>query len=202
MKKTVSVQKMTAAALLIAVGIIIPAFSPLKILLEPASFTLASHVPIFLSMFISPLTAVAVSVGTTLGFFLGGFPLVVVLRAASQLIFAVVGAILLQKVPGIVGSFAKMLLFSFGIGLLHAVGEIAVVFPFYFGGNMAPGYYGQSFWVTVMGLVGLGTLVHSMLDFAIAQGILKAISRQKALGKLFQHNPYAFKTTPTAPAAK
>ena len=31
--------------MLIAVGIVIPLFSPVKIILEPASFTLASHVP-------------------------------------------------------------------------------------------------------------------------------------------------------------
>ena len=34
----------TIAALLIAIGILIPMISPLKIILEPASFTLASHV--------------------------------------------------------------------------------------------------------------------------------------------------------------
>ena len=40
--------------MLIAVGIVIPLFSPVKIILEPASFTLASHVAIFIAMFISP----------------------------------------------------------------------------------------------------------------------------------------------------
>ncbi len=38
--------------MLIAVGIVIPLFSPVKIILEPASFTLASHVAIFIAMFI------------------------------------------------------------------------------------------------------------------------------------------------------
>ena len=74
--------------MLIAVGIVIPLFSPVKIILEPASFTLASHVAIFIAMFISPAMAVAVSLGTTLGFFLAGFPLTVVLRALTHVIFA------------------------------------------------------------------------------------------------------------------
>ena len=43
--------------MLIAVGIVIPLFSPVKIILEPASFTLASHVAIFIAMFISPAMA-------------------------------------------------------------------------------------------------------------------------------------------------
>ena len=56
--------------MLIAIGIIIPTFSPIKVIIEPASFTLASHVAIFIAMFISPQqVAVAVSLGTTLGFF-------------------------------------------------------------------------------------------------------------------------------------
>lgn len=197
MKKNVSVQRMTAAALLIAVGIIIPTFSPVKILLEPASFTLASHVPIFLSMFISPLTAVAVSLGTTLGFFLGGFPVVVVLRAASQLVFAILGAVLLQKFPAIVNNFAKTQLFSFLLAVLHAGAEVLVVSSFYFSGAMAEG---TNYWYVVMGLVGIGTLVHSMVDFAIAQLILKALSRQKSLEHLFQFSPYFSK--PASSAAK
>lgn len=83
--------------MLIAVGIVIPLFSPVKIILEPASFTLASHVAIFIAMFISPAMAVAVSLGTTLGFFLAGFPLTVVLRALTHVIFALAGAIYLRS---------------------------------------------------------------------------------------------------------
>ena len=79
--------------MLIAVGIVIPMFSPIKIVIEPASFTLASHVAVFIAMFISPSVAVAVSLGTTLGFFLGGFPLTVVLRALTHVIFALAGSI-------------------------------------------------------------------------------------------------------------
>ena len=87
----------TLAGLLCAIGIIIPMFSPIKIVLEPASFTLASHVAIFVAMFISPTVAISVTLGTTLGFLLGGFPIVVVMRAFSQIIFATIGAFMLKK---------------------------------------------------------------------------------------------------------
>lgn len=184
------IQTMTATALLIAIGIIIPFFSPLRIVLEPASFTLASHVCIFLAMFISPLTAAAVSVGTTLGFFLGGFPLVVVLRAGSQIIFALVGAFLLKQRPNILQGAAKTQLYSFGIALLHAAAEMLVVTFFYFGGGMGTAYYAQGFVVSVLLLVGVGTVVHSMVDFLISLLILKALSRQKQLAALFRYSPY------------
>ena len=57
-----------------------PIFSPIKILIEPASFTLGSHIAIFMAMFLSPKISFLVSIGTTIGFFIAGFPLTVVLR--------------------------------------------------------------------------------------------------------------------------
>ncbi len=185
MQQRYSVQKLTIAALLIAIGIVIPMFSPLKIILEPASFTLASHVPIFISMFISPVVALAVTAGTTLGFFLGGFPLVVVLRAASQVVFAVLGALYLKKNPKILASFAQTLSFSLLIGLIHAACEVAVVSAFYAAGGMGGLYYEKGFLLSVMGLVGVGTVVHSMVDFALAVLLLRVLARQRNLQGLF-----------------
>ena len=83
MKRDTKLQTMVVAALLCAIGIVIPMFAP-KIVLEPASFTLASHVPIFIALFISPPVALAVSIGTTVGFLFAGFPIVIVLRALTH----------------------------------------------------------------------------------------------------------------------
>ena len=54
MVKSKSLYHLALAGVLCAIGIIIPIFSPVKIRLDPMSFTLASHVAIFLAMFISP----------------------------------------------------------------------------------------------------------------------------------------------------
>ncbi|NLJ30821.1 MAG: hypothetical protein GX424_04340, partial [Clostridiales bacterium] len=54
MKRENGLIKMIIAALLIAIAIIIPMFFP-KIIVGPASFTLASHVPVMIALFISPL---------------------------------------------------------------------------------------------------------------------------------------------------
>ncbi|WRS28433.1 hypothetical protein U6B65_04680 [Oscillospiraceae bacterium MB08-C2-2] len=191
MRKSGSIQVMTVSALLIAIGIVIPMFSPLKVVLEPASFTLASHVAIFLSMFISPFAAIAVTLGTTLGFLLGGFPIVVVLRAASHIFFTVIGSIILHKRPSVVQGAAKAQVFSFFIGLIHAVGEVAVVSAFYFGSSvLSSGYYTNGFISSVLGLVGIGSVVHSMVDFAIALLILKVFANQRGFSDVFSCNPY------------
>ena len=68
MKKN-SVRTLTISALLIGMGVIIPMVMP-KIMIPPASFTLASHVPLFIALFFSPGVAIAVALGTTFGFFL------------------------------------------------------------------------------------------------------------------------------------
>lgn len=168
----------TLAGLLCAIGIIIPMFSPIKIVLEPASFTLASHVAIFVAMFISPTVAISVTLGTTLGFLLGGFPIVVVMRAFSQIIFATIGAFMLKKNKEWLASGKKM--FSFGLltSLIHALGEVLVVIPFYFTGTgLSSGYYDKGFFISVILLVGIGTLVHSMVDYGISLAIWKPLRK-------------------------
>lgn len=192
MQKSFSVQKMTTAALLIALGIVIPMFS-FKIVIEPASFTLASHVPVFLAMFISPAVALAVAAGTTLGFFFAGFPIIIVLRAATHMLFAVLGSLYLRHHPSLLSSVGKMQGFSFVIALIHSAGELAVVIPFWFGGGLAAANYESGFVTSVLLLVGVGSVVHSMVDFAIALGIFKILAAQPIFRHLFLQ--------PTAPDA-
>jgi niacin transporter len=179
--KNRSVYHLTISGLLIAVGIVIPMVSPFKIILEPASFTLASHVAIFVAMFISPGIAVTVAIGTTIGFFLGGFPLVVVLRAASHIIFATAGAFYLHGKKAMPSVF-MLRLFSFSIAIIHAFCEVLVVSMFYFYGSMGDSYYQQGFITSVFLLVGVGTVVHSMVDFEIANVVRMAM--RKHLRKL------------------
>lgn len=173
MKTNTRIQKMCIAALLCAVGILIPLISPIKITIGPMSFTLASHVALFIALFISPSVALTVTLGTTLGFLLAGFPPVVVLRAASQIVFVLIGALALAKKPQQMQSAAGTFGFGFVLGMIHAVCEALVVTAFYFGGMPMA----QGFAYTVLGLVGVGTLVHSMVDFYIALLIWKAVSR-------------------------
>jgi len=174
---------MTTAALLCAIGIIIPLISPIRIVLEPASYTLASHVPIFIAMFISPATAVVVAIGTTVGFFISGFPIVVVLRAATHTIWAYLGAKVLERREDLMDTVPKRLLYSFFLGLTHATLEMMIVIPFYFGASMSKAYYAKGFFVSVVLLVGVGTVAHSMFDFFLARLIWSPLNKTLSLKK-------------------
>ncbi|WP_428206692.1 hypothetical protein [Enterococcus faecalis] len=181
--KTNSVKRLTISALLIAMGIIIPMVMP-RITIGPASFTLASHVPVFIAMFISPVVAIAVSLGTSFGFFLSATP-IIALRALSHLIFAVIGAVILQKHPEILinkeGKFTllngKLQLFNVGIGVIHSAAELVVVSVFYTMGNLPGTYYTAGFMYSIFLLMGVGGLIHSLVDFSIAYFLASTLSK-------------------------
>lgn len=167
--------KITTTALLMAIAILIPIVMPIKLIIGPASFTLGSHVAIFLAMFLSPSISLIVALGATVGFFVAGFPIVIVLRALSQVIFAYVGAEIIEKRSlDIIESFGKSQLLSFFIGIIHAIGETIVVSLFFFG-LIGVTDTSNGFFYTVILLVGVGTLIHSMVDFLIAQYLWKAL---------------------------
>lgn len=171
------IQKMTIAAALSAIGILIPMFAP-KFILEPASYTLASHVPIFIAMFLSPYIAISVALISAMGFLLAGiFPIAVVLRALSHIIFVVIGSIMLKKNPKLLSTVKGTVMFSFLMAVIHSVSEVTVVTLFYWGNNMSSAYYDKGFLFSVLLLVGVGTVIHSMIDFSIAYAIWKPIQK-------------------------
>ncbi|MDR0868588.1 MAG: hypothetical protein LBP75_09005 [Planctomycetota bacterium] len=181
MPDRLSSTKIIFIALLFVAGAVIP-FSPVKYVVEPASFTLACHTPIFIAMFISPLAALTVAAGTTLGFVIGDFPAVIILRAASHGIFALLGAWYLQYQPGILASFFRAQLFSLVIGIIHAWCEVTVVCFFYMDDNTSGAFTSVP---SILLLVGLCGLAHSMIDFALALAALKLLAASKKLAPIF-----------------
>ena len=166
---------LTLSAILIAIGTVVPLFMP-KIIIGPMSFTLGSHVAVMVALFISPSVACSVALGTTLGFLIAGFPFIVVLRALTHVIWAFVGGCYAKKHAKIFESTSQTFLFNLSMALLHAVGEMLVVIPFYFGTMDV-----QSFVYMVLGLVGLGTVVHSCVDFMISLVVWKVLSQNSSL---------------------
>lgn len=157
-------QKMVLTSLFIALSIIIPIqFGFLKVVLGPFTATLASHVPMFFSMLISPAAAIVVGIGSALGFVLSGLPIYVVARASMHIIVGAVGALAIRK--GM--EFKKVILITAPIhGLLEAISVI----PFY-GLNV----------YKILVVVALGTVIHHLADGAISLVLLRALSR--ATGK-------------------
>ena len=179
--------KLTAAAILTAVGIIIPMFMPLRISIEPASYTFASHVVLFLAMFISPKVAAAVVLGTTTGFFLGGFPPTVVFRAASHIIFVMAGAMYLQRINKFELKGVRLRIFSLVLALIHGGAEFLAVIAFY---SFAPEmgmhmvFRRGGLFFTFFLLVGVGSVIHSLVDFELAMIIKRVLARQESFRKL------------------
>lgn len=167
--KNNKISQMMLASMLCAIGIIIPLFSPIKVVIEPASFTLASHVAIMIAMFLSPGITATVCIGTTIGFFFGGFPITVVARAASHLIFALIGSYALTKKPDLIQG-KKFIAFTLVLSLIHAACEVIVVMPFFFSGADT-----SNFLYSIIVLVGVGTVVHSMVDFMIARAVYQVV---------------------------
>lgn len=165
-----TIYQIIISAMLCAIGIIIPIASPIKLVLEPASYTLASHVPIFLAMFLSPASGILVAIGTSIGFLLGPFSLTVALRAASHVIFVAVGAFFIQIKPQIIESKFTTFIFSLCLGVIHAICEMIVVASF-----LTPEQ--TNVIRLVFGLVGIGTVIHSTIDFYISLYIWKVLKK-------------------------
>lgn len=163
------IRNMVYAALLTALAIIIPIqFGFLKIIMGPFTATLASHVPTFLAMLISPYIAVIVGIGSALGFMMSGLPLVVAARAAMHAIVGYVGGTVVKKK----GSFVQALIITAPI---HAILEGIIVI--FFGFNL------QAIIVTV----ALGTFLHHCVDAVISYGLATAVAKatRKKLNTLF-----------------
>lgn len=160
-------QKITRASMLIALGIVIPMVMP-KISIPPASYTIASHVPVFMAMFISPGVAVAVALGTAVGFFLS-MPVIIALRALSHIVFAVLGAFYIQKFPTLINQPRMLLVFNIIIGFIHAITESLVVALFFMA---SPEHINVNYFTAVFLMIGVGGFIHSIVDFLIAQALL------------------------------
>ena len=133
-----------------------------------------AHVPVIIAMFISPMIAIFTALGTTIGFFFTA-PIVVAVRAASHIVFAILGAFLIKK-----GMRAIPLCLITGI--LHAVLEGIVVMIFFTSGFSTPqeGYSISALvWITIF-----GTLAHHIVDFIISYIVGKGLARAKALPKM------------------
>ncbi|CAM3714593.1 hypothetical protein ERUR111494_08280 [Erysipelothrix urinaevulpis] len=164
-------KNLTSSALLIALGIIIPMFM-YKVTIPPASYTIASHVPVFISMFISPSVAIMVSLGTAFGFFVS-LPPVIALRALSHIVFAYLGALYIQKNPDLINKPKQLFIFNILIGLIHATAECLVVILFY---QVTQTSIDLVKFVFLM--IGVGGFIHSIVDFLIAQVVVKKLYQQ------------------------
>lgn len=166
MKQTLQTRSMAISGLLTALGLLIPLIMPLKLTFPLSTYTFASHVPIFLGLFINPQVAILVTFGTTLGFMMS-FPPIVTLRAASHLIFVIIGCHFLEHRT--LKSNKQWLLFNIFLAIIHGISEFLVVLVF-FTEDINSGLL-----VQMLLFLGIGTMIHSVIDFSLAKMIAKKL---------------------------
>ena len=154
------IRKMMFAAVLIAISIIIPTqFGFLRIVIGPFTATIASHVPMFLAMLISPEVAIAVGVGSALGFFITS-PLVIAARASMHVVVGYVGALIIKKDKNLKKAIAIT-------APIHGILEGLAVIPF--------GFSVYQFIV----VVAVGTMIHHFVDGAISYALANALAKAR-----------------------
>ncbi len=94
-------REIATGGLLTALSLLIPLFfrGTLQIAIPNIGFsaTLASHVPTMLAMAVSPVVALAAGLGSTMGFWISGLGPIVTARAATHMIWGVIGALVFQR---------------------------------------------------------------------------------------------------------
>ncbi|WP_230083739.1 hypothetical protein [Aerococcus sanguinicola] len=173
-----SIQRLTLTALLTALAILIPMVMPIKVVLGPASYTLASHLPIVLAIFMGPAPAAFVALASGIGFFLAGFPFVIGLRGLSHVFFATFGAYYFQKHPGVVDKLTTRTAFSFVLAFIHALAEVVVV---YLVTGLGAGTLAAGYFTPLFVFVGLGGIVHGMVDFELGYQTARALDKAKVV---------------------
>ena len=178
-KFTASIKTLTIAGLLTALAIVIPLFMPKLPVPQPFSVTPASHMAVILAMFVSPFTVFCTVIGGTIAFFAVLGP-VVAMRAFSHLLFALIGCYMLKKRWNL---FITIIV----TGILHALGEVLVVYIFsLFGMATSTMYF-------MWGVTGGITLLHHFFDFAISMVVYKALTMVPGLVTLSPVNLKSFK---------
>lgn len=168
----VKTKELTLTALLTALAIIIPMVMPVKVVMPPFTATLASHTPLILAMFVSPLAAILTAIGSAIGFFFTFSPIVAA-RAATHVFFTLAGAYMIRKKSHPVWTVLVTL-------VLHSLADMATVY-------VAASLMGMSGLLNnnTMGLVqawlGLGTAVHHLVDFFIAYLIMIPLAKAKII---------------------
>ena len=167
-KKT---RELTLAAILTALSILIT-YSPVKLVLPFFTLTLGAHVPTLLAMFVSPWVTIMTVIGSCRGFFMtipAPNAIIVVTRAATHLVFALLGYQMIKKNWNI---WLIILVTAF----IHALTEGVTVYlltPIILKGEQAA--------ITAAAIAFSGTALHHLIDCAITAPIAAALGRGKVI---------------------
>lgn len=161
-------REFTITGLLTALAIVIPMIMPIKVLMPPFTATLASHLPLIVSMFISPFSAAVTAIGSAIGFYVTMSPIVAA-RAATHIIFTVAGAYMIRKN---LNAYLTVIVTM----LLHSVSDMLIVYIFAGAAGMSALLNNQSMGY-VMWVIGIGTSLHHLVDYAVAVPVVNILNK-------------------------
>ena len=97
-------------------------------------------------------------------------------EAASHICFALLGAVLIRKIPEIIEKPLPSTVFNGGLAFVHALAEVAVVSPFFLAGSIfKPEQLADGYVMSVLVLVGVGTFLHSLIDYTVSIMLWKPV---------------------------
>ena len=165
-------KELVLASILTALSILIT-YSPGKLNLGFFTLTVGAHVPTFIALFISPWVVAMTVLGSCLGFFMtipAPNNIVVVVRAATHIFFALVGYGLIKK--GKVPIIFTILITA----VIHAILEGISVY------TLTPLVIPTEVAINSATAIALsGTFVHHLLDAVICIPIIKALKNAKII---------------------
>lgn len=166
-------KKIAVSAMLVALSIayILVMF---KVDLGYWSFTPFSHIFIMIGTFVSPYVGIFTTIGTVIGFLPTGNPLIW-LRAGSHIFFVLFLIFMIKKYP--LTSVKNMIIVSIPVSIVHALAEIAVVYlalEISIIDSLPALEY-------ILYSCGIGTFLHSMIDFFAAVGVMKLLRKANVL---------------------
>lgn len=170
-------REFTITGLLTALAIIIPMIMPVKVLMPPFTATLASHLPLIVSMFISPFSAIITAIGSAIGFYVTMSPIVAA-RAATHVIFTVAGAYMIRK-------RANAYLVILVTMILHSVSDMLIVYIIAGAAGMASLLNDQTMGY-VMWVIAIGTSIHHLVDYAVAIPVINILNKAKFIEHKFK----------------
>ena len=100
------------------------------------------------------------------------YPIVIVLRALSHLFFGLLGALYLRKYPKTLDKPIQTWILNIVLAFVHAIAEVLACLVFY-----ASTSFPENMFYLLFILVGVGTIIHSIVDFIIAQFIYKTLQK-------------------------
>ena len=159
------------SSIVIGMSILIPFYTPFKLVIPPASYILFSYVPVFLALYYSRRLALSSVLCMSIALYSTHYPLSIVAECLSHLLLAIIGSTYIKNYADTLNSVRSYLPFCIRMACLVALGEMGVsMLIFFIKHDITP----NTIFVALI-LVGGVALVHSFIDGIIGYILHKVI---------------------------